>query len=76
MSEKKPEPLIRPQPQKKCPVCGHASYSVDGIHPQCHTDRADKKRRELIAAEAQLKSAPMEPHKKKAGFNRVIRVSR
>jgi hypothetical protein len=25
-----------------CPVCGKASYSRDGIHPQCAVLRADK----------------------------------
>lgn len=47
---KKPEPLIRPPTQSKCPVCGHASYSRGGIHPQCNSVQADKLRREQRAA--------------------------
>lgn len=52
MSNKKPEPLIKAQPQRKCPVCGHASYSAEGIHPQCNSDAADKQRRAVRSAEA------------------------
>lgn len=43
---KKPEPLIKPPAQQKCPVCGHASYSPGGIHPQCNRAKADKLRKE------------------------------
>ncbi|MCA9236251.1 MAG: hypothetical protein KDA44_12325 [Planctomycetales bacterium] len=52
MSEKKPLPLIRNASPKTCPVCGHPSYSGNGIHPQCNGTQADKKRREKRAAEA------------------------
>lgn len=41
MSILKPVPVL-PQPINKiCPVCGKASYSRDGIHPQCSLNHAD-----------------------------------
>ncbi|TWT41313.1 hypothetical protein [Botrimarina hoheduenensis] len=54
MSNKKPEPLMKPQSQKKCPFCGHASYSAGGVHPQCSRDQADKQRRELRTVEVAI----------------------
>lgn len=73
MSEKKPEPLLGSQIQKKCPVCGHASYSKDGIHPQCHRTKADKKRLELRAAEARANPPEPEGGAKKGWFNSAAR---
>ncbi len=75
MSEKKPLPLTmqRPVPQKKCPVCGHSSYSVDGTHPQCHGALADKNRLALRAAEARENPPEADAGAKKAGFNGAIR---
>ena len=64
MSDKKPEPLVRPQAQKKCPVCGYPSYSIDGVHPQCHGVKADRKRRELLVAKARADSLEAEANKK------------
>lgn len=70
MNNKKPEPLMKPQPQRKCPVCGHASYSADGVHPQCSRDNADKQRRELRAVEAPLAPPTEEERLAKRGrFN-------
>ena len=44
MSILKPVPIV-PQPTKNlCPICGKASYSRDGIHPQCALQRADEPR--------------------------------
>ena len=44
MSILKPVPIV-PQPVKNlCPICGKASYSRDGIHPQCALQRADEPR--------------------------------
>jgi hypothetical protein len=57
MSEKKPLPLVTMPKRDVCPVCGHASYSSTGIHPQCALSQADAKRRaKLIAAKKQLAS--------------------
>jgi hypothetical protein len=47
MSEKKPLPLIKMPKRKECPVCGHASYSATGIHPQCALSQADAQRRAI-----------------------------
>ena len=41
MSEKKPEVIYFPRHQHLCPVCGKASYSRSGEHPQCSVARAD-----------------------------------
>jgi hypothetical protein len=36
-----------------CPVCGKASYSLGGIHPQCAMERADAKRKKQLKAKEQ-----------------------
>jgi hypothetical protein len=61
---KKPEPLNTCPTQKKCPVCGHSSYSPTGIHPQCAVSQADEPRRLRLAAE---KKADAELAKKDSG---------
>jgi hypothetical protein len=43
MSTKKNPPLAAPASGKICPVCGRASYSRAGIHPQCSLEQADQK---------------------------------
>ena len=55
MSRSKPPPLS-PQPNRKtCPICGHSSYSRDGIHPQCAVTKADAPRQaQLVAARKAL----------------------
>lgn len=60
MSEKKPQPLIRGVTPKRCPICGHASYSANGIHPQCNGTLADEKRRQARLAEERVKESPPE----------------
>lgn len=40
----KPQPLYSPPVRKLCPVCGMASYSAAGVHPQCAAERADVER--------------------------------
>jgi len=40
MSEKKPKPEVIVIPRKLCPVCGKASYSSGGVHPQCSQKKA------------------------------------
>lgn len=60
----KPQPLYaRPAP-RICPVCGHASYSAGGIHPQCSVRRADARR--LEADKARDADADAGTHRKKA----------
>lgn len=52
MSEKKPSPLIIWPKPKICPVCGHASYSASGLHPQCAMSLADRLQSKRWATEA------------------------
>jgi hypothetical protein len=35
--------LVRAPRGRICPVCGKASYSLGGIHPQCSQSQADEK---------------------------------
>lgn len=41
MSDSKPALVPTIQPRGLCPVCGKASYSSTGTHPQCSVARAD-----------------------------------
>jgi endogenous inhibitor of DNA gyrase (YacG/DUF329 family) len=50
MSEKKPIILRPASPRRLCPICGKASYSASGTHPQCSLARADAKTREARKA--------------------------
>lgn len=43
MGTKKSMPSVATAKGKLCPVCGTASYSLGGIHPQCLSFRADQK---------------------------------
>lgn len=56
MHHKKPSPLHLPasKPPRMCPVCGVASYSRDGIHPQCAQKQADAPRVAKIKADTKL----------------------
>ena len=37
--------VIEPQtPKRLCPICGKASYSAGGMHPQCAMQKADEAR--------------------------------
>jgi hypothetical protein len=59
----KPEPLFARPARPLCPICGQASYSRDGIHPQCASKQADEPRsaqlRLLRLTEAKKKAAPV-----------------
>ena len=44
MSILKPVPIVPQAIKNLCPICGKASYSRDGIHPQCALQRADEPR--------------------------------
>ncbi len=51
MSIIKPEAIL-PQPVANlCPICGKASYSRGGIHPQCAIQQADEPRMVRLRAE-------------------------
>jgi hypothetical protein len=59
MSEKKPIVLRAVPLQRVCPVCGKASYSPAGTHPQCSVARADAISREARkVAEVEVSKAP------------------
>jgi hypothetical protein len=52
MISKKPRHIISSSDRKPCPVCGKASYSLGGVHPQCAVVQSDvvvraRKRRAL-----------------------------
>jgi hypothetical protein len=56
MSEKKPGPMSTDRQRALCPVCGKASYSPTGEHPQCALARADAvSRADRKAAEVETK---------------------
>ncbi len=60
MSEKKPVVVPSSPPRGLCPVCGKASYSSTGEHPQCAVARADS------VTKAARKAAGIEPSKSSA----------
>jgi hypothetical protein len=52
MISKKPRHVVASSERKLCPVCGKASYSLGGVHPQCAIVQSDsvvraRKRRAL-----------------------------
>ena len=52
----KPVPIF-PQPVRNlCPICGAASYSRDGIHPQCAVQQADEPRNVRLRLKKKLKA--------------------
>jgi hypothetical protein len=44
MSSEKSVVIHPPPPRKACPICGKATYSAGGIHPQCAIEQADAPR--------------------------------
>jgi hypothetical protein len=44
----KPVPIVPQLPRNLCPVCGKASYSRGGVHPQCSVSQADAARNEKL----------------------------
>jgi hypothetical protein len=59
MSEKKPVVARTVPAPGLCPVCGKASYSLNGTHPQCSVARADAiSRAARKAAGAEVVEAP------------------
>jgi hypothetical protein len=58
---RKPIPLHQGRPPKRCPICGQASYSSQGIHPQCSARQSDSQRvsqcKAAAAAEATSQAA-------------------
>jgi hypothetical protein len=56
MSSEQPIVVVPPAPRNLCPICGKASYSVGGIHPQCAMQQADAPR--LVRLRAAKVAAP------------------
>jgi len=69
MSSEKSVIVAQPRPKNVCPICGQASYSVGGIHPQCAMQQADAPRmidvRAAKVAEAKVKKPVGQKWKKK-----------
>ena len=57
MSHKKPEPIGPSKQPNICPVCGKASYSAAGVHPQCSAKKADQERAEKLKEQAKAPGA-------------------
>ena len=57
MSEKKPMPLVISRQRPICPVCGHSTYSANGVHPQCAGVQADKLRMLGVRGQPRLVAA-------------------
>jgi predicted RNA-binding Zn-ribbon protein involved in translation (DUF1610 family) len=57
----KPVPIVPQVVKNLCPYCGKASYSRDGIHPQCALQRADDARNARIRAERKKVVKPEKP---------------
>jgi len=62
----KPKPLYDPPVPRICPVCGHASYSAGGVHPQCAVRQADSRRLEAAKQRAAQAVAGSGRRQKKA----------
>jgi hypothetical protein len=58
-----------PPPRPLCPVCGKASFSPGGIHPQCSMQQADEPRinrlRTARTVEAKVKKPKRQTWKKR-----------
>ena len=54
-------PLQAPAQRQRCPVCGEASYSRAGIHPQCAQRQADAKRMARCRSRAKAKRPAAKP---------------
>jgi hypothetical protein len=57
MDPKKLEPLVVAPKPHLCPVCGKASYSRSGVHPQCCQASADAATRAKMKAKEARKVA-------------------
>jgi hypothetical protein len=73
--------IILPPPRKACPICGNATYSVGGIHPQCAIEQADTPRlvklRATRVVDPKTKKAARQSWKKRCPkCNTVLHVRR
>ncbi|MCI0333002.1 MAG: hypothetical protein L0228_07240 [Planctomycetes bacterium] len=60
------EPLVTvPTPVRNlCPICGKASYSLGGIHPQCAMQQADAPRELQLRAAKKAEVAKAKPRQR------------
>jgi predicted RNA-binding Zn-ribbon protein involved in translation (DUF1610 family) len=57
----KPVPIVPQVVRKLCPHCGKASYSRDGIHPQCALQQADARRNAMLRERRKLEPKVEKP---------------
>jgi len=69
---RKPLPLYIAPVRKHCPICGEASYSFAGVHPQCAMKQADLLRMQRIKPSTKPVKKPASPAA--AEFSRWQRV--
>jgi rRNA maturation endonuclease Nob1 len=69
MSSEKSVIFIPQPPKNLCPICGKATYSLGGVHPQCAMQQADAPRiiqlRAAKVAEASVKKPVRKTWKKR-----------
>ena len=69
MSTDKAVEIVPQPPRNLCPICGKATYSAGGIHPQCAMQQADEPRlvrlRAAKTAETKTKKPVQQAWKKK-----------
>lgn len=69
MSSEKSVVIVPSPPRKLCPICGKATYSAGGIHPQCAIEQADAPRllkmRAARAVEPKTKNPARQAWKKR-----------
>jgi hypothetical protein len=61
MDSEKPVIIVPPTPRTPCPICGKASYSIGGIHPQCAIQQADAPRMVRLRAAKDAAPKPKKP---------------
>ena len=68
MKIKKPVPplVAKKKAGQPCPVCGMASYSLGGIHPQCASEQADAPRIKRMKAAKKTEKAKEKSSKARA----------
>ena len=83
MSILKPVPIVPQRVTNLCPICGEASYSRDGIHPQCALQQADEPRNLRIRAAKKAEVKSVKPRQRswnkkcpKCGIQVHVRVNK
>jgi hypothetical protein len=61
MSITKPVVIVPQLARNVCPICGKASYSLGGIHPQCAMQQADEPRIVRLRAARKLENKSEKP---------------